>query len=230
MQPKQSAKNKRLYARCLVLAGIALMSLFGGIQAQAALITINEIFASPSGSGLAGDANGDGLTHNSQDEFIEIVNTSDSSIDLSGWTLADGTGVRHLFPSGTVLGPQTAMVIFGGGSPTGVFGGAIVQTASTGTLSLNNSGDSITITDEPSPIASISYGSIAGSLQSITLDPDLYGTGYVRHSTATSSGGALFSPGTMMNGTLFSAPVPAPGAALLFVSGLAALGVTKKRF
>ena len=39
----------------------------------------------------------------------------------------------------------------------------------------------------------------------ITLDPDITGVPpYVKHSVATGSGGALFSPGTMIDGTDFS--------------------------
>ena len=37
------------------------------------------------------------------------------------------------------------LVLFGGGSPTGAFGNAIVQTASAGILNMNNAGDFVTL-------------------------------------------------------------------------------------
>ena len=59
-------------------------------------------------SGLAGDANRDGTRDPNDDEFIEFVNTSNSSYDMSGFEIYDGlalkTGVpRHVFPAGTVV-------------------------------------------------------------------------------------------------------------------------------
>ena len=80
-----------------------------------------------------------------------------------------------------------------------------VQTASTGALGLNNSGDSVTLNDGSSDVAMASYGSEGGDNQSLTLDPDVTGTlPYVKHSVATGSGGTLFSPGTRIDGASFS--------------------------
>ncbi|MHC4093923.1 MAG: lamin tail domain-containing protein, partial [Planctomycetota bacterium] len=98
---------------------------------------INEIHADPAAD-LPGDANGDGVRDSSDDEFVEIYNNTGGDLDISGWELADGFGFRHEFPGGTMIAPACAVVVFGGGSPTGAFGGAVVQTASTGSLGLNN--------------------------------------------------------------------------------------------
>lgn len=166
------------------------------------VFVINEFLADPA-SGLAGDANGDGVRHYGADEFVEIVNVSDSSMDISGWTLADGSSVRHVFPAGTVVPADCTIVVFGGGSPNGTFGAAVVQTASTGELSLNNDGDSITLNDGSSDRALVEYGSEGGDNQSLTLDPDVSGA-FVKHSTAYGSGGALFSPGTHIDGSSFA--------------------------
>ncbi len=164
---------------------------------------INEIHADPA-EDLTGDANGDGVRSN-QDEFVEIVNINGSALNISGWTLADGFGVRHTFPSGTVIPDQCSIVVFGGGTPTGGFGSSQVQTASTGSLGLNNSGDDITLNNGSSDIAMVSYGSEGGDNQSLTLDPDITGTlPWVKHSVATGSGGTLFSPGTLINGSQFT--------------------------
>ena len=132
--------------------------------------------------------------------------------------------------TGTPVDPYAAVVVFGGGTPTGPFGGALVQTASNGSLSFNNSGDSVFLNDGTVDIASASYGGEGGSDQSLTLDPDIFGGTFVKHSEATGSGGTLFSPGTMVDGTPFAAPVPVPGAVVLLGSGITLLvGLRRKQ-
>jgi predicted extracellular nuclease len=164
---------------------------------------LNEIHADPA-SGTAGDANGDGVRDATDDEFVEIVNSSGSDMDISGWTLADGFSVRHTFPAGTVVLEGCSVVVFGGGAPTGAFGNSLVQTASSGTLGLNNGGDDLTLNDGSTDISMTSYGAEGGDNQSLTLDPDVVGLPpYVKHSLATGSGGALFSPGTKIDGSRF---------------------------
>ncbi|MCC5834663.1 MAG: lamin tail domain-containing protein [Opitutales bacterium] len=79
-----------------------------------------------------GDANNDGDIHNTRDQFIELVNIDDHPVDLSGYRIGDDLDDRHLIPDGTILYPNTALVVFGGGEPRGTFGGAIVQVASGG--------------------------------------------------------------------------------------------------
>ena len=166
-------------------------------------LVINEIHADPA-TGAAGDANRDGTRDASQDEFVEIVNTSATDFDLSGFTVADAVGVRHTFPPGSIVQSNCAVVVFGGDTPTGSFGNALVQTASGGLLGLNNGGDSITISNGVDAL-STSYGSEGDDAQSLTLDPDVTGTPpLVRHSIATGSGGSLFSPGTRVSGAQFA--------------------------
>ncbi len=169
---------------------------------------INEILADPA-LDLAGDANGDGIRDSSEDEFIEIVNVLDVDIDLSGAVLSDGAADRHVFPDGSVVGAQCSIVVFGGGSPTGVFGGAAVQTASTGFLGFNNGGDSATLVLDGRTLATYTYGPEGGNDESLTRDPDITGPEpLVGHSTATGSGGALFSPGTAIDGSTFTGCSP----------------------
>ena len=163
---------------------------------------INEFHADPDGS-LAGDANGDGTRNSSQDEFVEIVNNTSSDVDISGWTLADGFSVRHTFPANTVVFDGCSVVVFGGGAPNGTFGNSLVQTASGGSLGLNNSGDDITLNDGANDVTMTSYGGEGGDNQSLTLDPDVTGVAYVKHSVATGSLGSLFSPGTKIDGSQF---------------------------
>jgi len=167
---------------------------------------INEVLADPHAEVALGDANGDGLRDASEDEFVEIVNIGKFAADISGWTLSDGVGVRHIFPPGTMVSDECAIVVFGGGIPTGVFGGALVQTASTGLLGLNNSGDTITLRDLSNTVrANHAYGAEGGNDQSLTRNPDITGAEpLILHSTADTVDGSLFSPGTRIDGTVFA--------------------------
>jgi len=114
--------------------------------AQAAALVITEILADPP-RGEAGDANADGERDPADDEFVEIVNAGKTPVCLSGWALGDAKQAeRHVFPLGRALAPGHTLVVFGGGVPTGPFGGAEVQWASKG-LSLSNAGDVITLRD-----------------------------------------------------------------------------------
>ncbi len=169
-------------------------------------LLFNEIHADPA-STEAGDANADGVSDASGDEFIEIVNISDASIDMSGWEFSDGTSVRHVFESGTVLASGKAVVVFGGGIPVGTFGGSIVQIASSGSLDLDDAGETLTITNTSAVVAAkTTYGALASDNQSISRDPDYYG-GLTKHSTIENAQGALYSPGTKTDGSVFTSLV-----------------------
>ncbi len=70
-------------------------------------VLINEFLADPAASDTdptVGDANRDGVRSASQDEFIELVNTTTNDIDISGYRIfTRGTGSdvqRHVFPCG----------------------------------------------------------------------------------------------------------------------------------
>ncbi|MCF8357482.1 MAG: lamin tail domain-containing protein [Prolixibacteraceae bacterium] len=167
-------------------------------------LVINEIHADPDAAN--GDANNDGVVDSSDDEFVEIVNNDTYPVDLSGYTLSDGIGVKHFF-WGITLNPNEAIVVFGGGTPTGFETYAL--TAWGGSLGLNNSGDVVTLKDAASYVVdSYSYGSEGGDNQSLTRDPDLTGP-FVQHTTASGSGGSLFSPGNHVDDSPFTLPPPA---------------------
>jgi hypothetical protein len=175
-------------------------------------LIINEYLADPP-AGPAGDANGDAVTNATQDEFVELVNAGSTPLDISGFTISDATSVRFTFPSGKIIPPGEATVVFGGGTPTGSFGNAganlLVFAAGGSGLSLNNGGDTITVKDNTTAtVATLPYGSTEGNAdQSITRSPDVTG-GFVFHSTASGSGGSLFSPGTRVNGRPMVSPDP----------------------
>lgn len=196
-----------------LLTAILVMS--AGTPASA--IVINEILADP-----AGDPNGDGILSFVQDEFIELANETASALDVSGWTLSDGAELRHVFPVGTTIPAGCGLVVFGGGVPFGPFGRAIVQTASTGSLSLNNTGDTVTVAQGGSPMATVTYGVEGGSDESLARDPDVTGAWSMRHTVIPGAVGP-WSPGTLVTGAPFSgcsASVPALPRFGLWLLGL----------
>ena len=199
----------------LVLMAMLLLTMSG--QAHAALI-INEFLADPP-SGLTGDANGDRIRHSAQDEFVEILNLGTSSVNLSNWTLSDKTSVRHIFAIGSSLGAHKRAVIFGGGTPTRIPG--LVFTASTGSLSLNNSGDELLLKNHLDQIIDlVSFSNEASQDQSLTRLAE--GTGAFQLHKEVSSESLLFSPGTDVNGKLREEPIstPEPLSFALFSLGL----------
>lgn len=168
-----------------------------------ATFVINEIHADPHST--QGDANGDGVVSATDDEFVELVNATAGPIDISGWTLSDAVGSRHTFPTGTVVPGGCAAVVFGGGGLVAYFGGSVAQVASSGTLGLNNTNETVTLRDGASAIvAAAAYAAEGGNDQSITLVPDVTGTlPWVQHTTAPGSGGLRYSPGRRVDRTLF---------------------------
>jgi hypothetical protein len=185
-------------------------------------LIINEIFASPGTT--TGDANGDG-SGGADNEFLEIVNTTDATIDITGYKFFDRT---NLFSGGTaaifsgtprhIVGDDNndgtaettvtipgggVYVVFAAGTPTGTFGGAVVETSSTGSLSLTDEGDFMIIADASDNYVN-SFGSNSvvdtwNSFESYTRDPDLTG-GFVKHRDVTDVT-TRFSPGTKSDGS-----------------------------
>jgi hypothetical protein len=161
---------------------------------------INEVHYDPAAN-LPGDANGDGTRSPLEDEFIEFFN-SGSELDISGYTVSDSEELRHTFPAGTILPINGVIVLFGGGAPTGSFGGALVQTASEGQLNMSNSGDFVTIMDAMGNVViTFDIEPLSNNPdESYTRNPDLTGD-FVQHTQAVE--GVLFSPGTKIDGSSF---------------------------
>lgn len=166
-------------------------------------LLLNEIHADPA-LGLAGDANGDGVRDAREDEFLEFVNTSIASVDISGFQLFDNDILRHIIPIGTIIQAQQAFVIFGGGMLNGDYGNAITQTASSGSLNLLNTGDRIVLKDTTgATVYAYSYQLEGANNQSITRFPDLAKEDITTlHSTVGNF--QLYSPGRDVYGNDFS--------------------------
>lgn len=161
-----------------------------GGSTSPARVFLNEIMANEAGS-------------NTGAEFIELVNAGGASADLSGCTLSDATSVRHTFPQGTLLPAGGATVVFASATsiPSGTPNAAA---ASTGTLNLGNSGDTVTLADNTGKIMdSFSYPSSLSSSDGVSMNrnPDASATGtFVLH---TALAVASSSPGKRVNGSAF---------------------------
>ena len=206
---------------------LALCALVLTPMASAQLV-INEVHYDPA-DGAPGDANGDGARDGSQDEFVEIVNTGTAAVDLSGFVIedeasfnsTDATFVRHTFPAGTTVAPGQAVVVFGGGTPTGAFGGSVVQTASSGQIGLNNSGDTVYLVNTAgTTVVQYAYDGAVQD-QALARNPDRTGA-FVAHNTITTNV-RLFSPGLRnQDNAAFAGGQAAAGPTVAFTAATAA--------
>jgi endonuclease/exonuclease/phosphatase family metal-dependent hydrolase len=133
-------------------------------------VTINEILANEPGSDITG-------------EFVELFNGGTTSADLSGWRISDSAALRHTFPAGTTLAPGARIVVTG-------------ASASTGTLGLSNSGDSVTVANSSgTTVDSFTYTSALSSTDGVSMNrsPDGSTGSFVLHTTLSAR---LASPGT----------------------------------
>jgi endonuclease/exonuclease/phosphatase family metal-dependent hydrolase len=154
-----------------------------------AQVVINEIMANEAGSNTAG-------------EFVELVNVGGTSASIGGWTISDGAGVKHTFAAGTTLAPGKAIVVFAGASaiPAGLTNAVA---ASTGSLALGNSGDSVILRNGTVTVNGYSYPSSLSGTDGVSMNrsPDASATGsFVLH---TVLGSLASSAGKRANGTGF---------------------------
>jgi hypothetical protein len=153
-------------------------------------VFVNEVLVNEPGSDVTG-------------EFVELVNSGTAAVDLSGWTVSDAVGLRHTFASGSSLAVGASVVIFGGaaGIPAGLSNGVA---ASTGTLSLSNSGDTVTVKNAAGTAmdtATLGSGLCGTDGVSANRSPDASSSGtFALH---TSVAGTASSPGKRANGTAF---------------------------
>ena len=163
-----------------------------------------------------GDANEDGTESFFDDEFIEFVNNSGASADISGYKIFDSSSTsgisatpRHVIPASTVIPDGGVYLVFGGGTPgsdTGSnFNGSTVHVASTASLSLSNSDDIIYVLDSSDNLVlSLDYSEIGLDMninQSATRNPDTTGA-FVLHNAAEA--GVNYSPGELPNAPTLS--------------------------
>lgn len=139
-----------------------------------------------------GDANEDGTRDASDDEFMEFINNSSSSLDISGYKIYDSANFgqtpdnpRHVVPAGTIIPAGEMYVVFGGGDVTAIdnLTGVTAHTSSSGSLSMTNSGETMTVTDfDDNVLISLTPGDLllnASLDHSLARTPDV--TGPFRH-------------------------------------------------
>lgn len=118
------------FSAFIIIASVTLSGAYASAQ-----VLINEFMADP-----ARDWDGDGEYSYRNDEWLEIVNAGEVSVDISGLLVSDGTGVpawRYGF-SGS-LGPGEVKVVYGSDSRAWEESNGFPVYG----LSLNNDGDGI---------------------------------------------------------------------------------------
>ncbi len=178
-------------------------------------VMINEILADVP---PYADVNGDGIASTWEDEFVEMVNWTGHTVNLGGCILSDSYADRFTFPQPFYVSPGQAVVVFGGGTPTGEFGGALVATVGIGYgLSLTNGGDTVTLRAGEEVYDSVTYGEEGGYDESLNRSPEIRGP-FFGHSSIIEAEGRSYSPGTRVNGEPFvyhpTPPTPPPSATL----------------
>jgi endonuclease/exonuclease/phosphatase family metal-dependent hydrolase len=147
-------------------------------------IVINEILANEPGS-------------DTDQEAIELVNPSGAALDLGGWTLSDNVTLRHVFPVGTVLAAGKAIVVTADANIAGV----LDTPSSTGSLGLNNAGDTVFVRDENGQLmAELAFPSGSPDGVSFTRAEDGDASADLVHHTVFSSPHSL---GKRKNGSSF---------------------------
>lgn len=191
---------KRIFTYLLAL------SISYSVQAQ---LIINEVLYDPSNNALDGDANGDGVYGQEEDSFIEFLNNSANPLDVSGYQIWDDTvngSLRYTISANTIIPAWGALVVFGGGTPTGTFGGSLVQVVNNGTtgMNLNNSGEVIVIKDAlGNTVLTFDSDALSNNPnESYTRNPDYTGS-FEQHADNKPR---LFSPGMTVDSTVFSGP------------------------
>ena len=223
-------KNTLLFAlSCFLLAA-------NSANADISFLAVNELLADPTGAVFNFDTDGD-MTAETEDEFIELMNVSSSSLDISGWEIWVGSGgalsERHEFAAGTTLGVGELITAVNSWDPGTPPSGFVVMDAGGGGI-FGNGGDNFVLYD---PTAN-EYSSYV-----YNGDPDLAGSGLPVGATLVGSvidmggdvdgqsiqaipdGGTTFTVGTPSPGALNA--VPEPSAALIGV--LAGLGFLARR-
>jgi len=171
--------------------------LFSNSQITHSQIIINEVYADVAVN-IIGDANGDEFRSAREDEFIELFNPEDTTIDISGFEMLVGGMNRHLFPDATIMPAKTFIVVFGGGQPNGLFGGSPVVLASTGNLNLSNAGTTVTLKNKNGTVVDSMTYAENNIDASLVRTPEFTGD-FMPHTSRADAFGLPYSPGTLTN-------------------------------
>ena len=174
-------------------------------------LKINEVM----NSDASADTNCDTIITGTNDEFIELVNVSNKTLDLNGVTVADSVMTRFTFGTATnvgtgslILAPNKAIVVWAGGAPACAGVTNWFTPASGGQLGLNNDGDAVHIrgagaaTGDPDLATAVVPDATTSAMISFNLSPDVTGTAYALHNAITGHVGD-YTPGKKVDGTAF---------------------------
>ncbi|HTH48803.1 MAG TPA: lamin tail domain-containing protein [Candidatus Limnocylindria bacterium] len=209
-------------------------------------VLISEFYANPTATASAPNYNPlnretllpgtTDLSPSNRDEFVELVNLSDETVDLSGWVVTDSLLRRAYVYPGTpaaALISSNAVIIYGGPAtgylpqlPVGSIPAEVGPTdpASTAGLALNDTGDTIIVRNVSSNvIARVVYtAAMVSANSSLTRFPNTEGD-FVAHFTAS---GGYASPGLQPNGQLWSVPQVTPVTSIATTAALTSGGLT----
>lgn len=158
------------------------------------------------------------LSPSNKDEFIELVNLSAETVDLTGWTMSDALQSRaYVYPGtpGTSLASSNSVVLFGG--PAFGFAPQLTVPAiaaevgpglpfSTAGLALNNNGDAILLRNAAGNlVARVFYTENQTSADSSLTRHPTSQDAFVAH---RSTGEAYWSPGTQADGRAWTESQP----------------------
>jgi len=165
-------------------------------------LVLNEYMAA---DGTTADSNCDGSTTGTNDEFIELVNSSTTkTLDLGGVQVHDmQVGLRHTLAGGTFLPPGKALVVWSGGAPA--CPGVNYFATTSGGLGLNDSGGDAVIVKPAGAVGAdlinFPYTTTTAGV-SANRSPDITGATFVLH-TAVAGAVGSFSPGKRSDNTAF---------------------------
>ncbi|MFW5968417.1 MAG: lamin tail domain-containing protein [Persicimonas sp.] len=149
--------------------------------------------------GQDGDANGDGLRDAFDDEFVEVVNRSEETVDVTGVKVGNSSDVRFTFGA-ECLEPQEGAVVYGGGHPVQEDDASKVYVADS-RFAFSNEAGTVTLFDRDKKLLStLAYE--ASPEEALTLDPQLEGESFVPHSQLSEE--RVFSPGRCADGEAFT--------------------------
>ncbi len=161
-------------------------------------IIINEILADPTGAGVSTDTDGDG-TARGADEYVELLNTSASAVDVGGLEFWDAQRDNWFtIPDGTILQPGGTLTVVRNARPAGTLPGDgvtdIAFDADFGSGVLGNNRDNVVIYD---PDAN---AFIQATYNNDTLDDPTTGSNYAGFSATAVRVGAGEDFGTDIDG------------------------------
>lgn len=154
-----------------------------------------------------------------EDEYLEWVNNSTATLDLSGWTIADAVRTRHLFPTNFTLAAHSAMIVYGGptNNPPRLDIPTVFASESASGMALNNTGEETILLRNARGelLQRIVYeGRELSDTGSLSRWPDLNGC-FLPQSEL---GAHAVTPGRQWDGSLYSSEVePQPPQPILRV-------------